>query len=203
MALDFRMMQLKKVITKENYFGEVKTVTDLTEPTLLPNFGSTKFEIERLVVVTPEYVMRPDLISFWAYGVDSYADIIMKCNGISNPFSLQEGDLIMIPQLENFKSFYKRPKPTKKEIEQVKRAFIDKNRYSKPTEERLKKLQALANSRKNGSPTITPSNKLKPGESAVSRKSGALIFADYKSKQTKTSIKAGVEIKNNRDQALQ
>ena len=198
MALDFKMINLKRRITKKNYFGVKKTVTDLSEPTLIPNYKSPRFQIQRTVVVTKEYAMRPDLISYWAYGVDVYADIIMKCNGISNPFSIAEGDFLIIPNLQEFKKFYRKPKATKKEIEDVKRAFIDNNRFSKPTEERLKKLEALANSKKNGSPTITPSNKLKPGESAVTTKAGALIFAEYKSKQTKTSLKEGSNPANQR-----
>ena len=200
MALNLKFMNLKRIITKTNYFGEKKTVTDLSEPTLKPDYGSTKFKIARTVEVTSDYAMRPDLISYFAYGVDLYADIIMKANGISNPFAIAEGDLILIPDLEQFKYFYKKPKPSKKEIEDVKRGYIDKERFSKPTENRLKKLQQLANSKKNGSPTITPSNKLKPGESAVTTKGGALIFAEYKSKQNKNTIKDGSNPANQRPQ---
>jgi hypothetical protein len=184
-------MNLKRRITKENYFGEKKTVTDLSEPSLKPDYSSTNWKVARTVTVTKDYEMRPDLISYWAYGVDSHADCILKANGISNPFSIKEGDVIFIPDLLLFSKFYKKPKPTKKEIEQVKRGYIDSERFSKPTEERLKKLQQLANSKKNGSPTITPSNKLKPGESAVTTKGGALIFAEYKSRQNKNTLKNG------------
>lgn len=191
MAINLQFMKLKKLITKTNYYGVKKTVTDLTEPTLKPDYSSIRFNVDRVVEVTEDYAMRPDLISFYAFGTDVYTDIILKCNGISNPFSIKEGDVILIPNLENFKYFYKKPKATKSEIEEVKRAFIDNARFSKPTEERLKKLQQLANSKKNGSPTITPSNKLKPGESAVTTKGGALIFAEYKSKQSKSQIKNG------------
>ncbi len=200
MALNLKLMNLKRRITKTNYYGEQKTVTDLSEPTLKPDFSSTKWKIARTVTVTSDYAMRPDLISYFAYGVDLYADIIMKANGISNPFAINEGDLIYIPDLQSFQFFYKKPKPSKKEIEDVKRGYIDKERFSKPTEERLKKLQQLANSKKNGSPTITPSNKLKPGESAVTTKGGALIFAEYKSKQSKNTIKNGSNPANNRPQ---
>lgn len=189
--INLRMLNLKRKITKENYFGVKKTVTDLTEPTLKPSFNSTNFTIARTVTVTSEYEMRPDLIAFWAYGTDLYTDIILKANGINNPFSIKEGDLILIPELQSFKKFYKNPKRSKAAIEEVKRSYIDKERFSKPTEERLKKLAALANSKKNGSPTITPSNRLKPGESAVTTKGGALIFAEYKSKQSKTTLKNG------------
>jgi len=191
MAINLQYLKLKKRITKTNYYGVDKTVTDLSEPTLKPDFGSTRFNVDRAVEVTEDYAMRPDLISFYAYGTDLYTDIILKANGISNPFSIKAGDLILIPNLEQFKYFYKKPMATNKEISAVKRSFIDNARFSKPTEERLKKLQQLANSKKNGSPTITPSNKLKPGESALTTKGGALVFAEYKSKQSKSQIKNG------------
>ena len=192
-----KAIDLKRVITKENYFGEKRTVTDLSEPTLKPNYKSNRFSIYKVVTVTDDYEMRPDLISYFAYGTDLYMDIILKFNDISNPFSIKAGDTLLIPVLEDAKYFYQKPKATKKEIEAVKRSYIDKERFSKPTEERLKKLEALANSKKNGSPTITPSNKLKPGESAVTTKGGALIFAEYKSKQSKTSLKSGSNPANN------
>lgn len=197
MALNFKMINLKRIITKTNYFGEEKTVTDLSEPTLKPDFQSTFFNIKRTVVVTEEYAMRPDLISMFAYGTDQYADIILKFNEISNPFSIAEGDIIIIPDLDGAKRAYIKPKPSKKEIEEVKRAYIDKNRFSKPTQQRLDKLQALANSKKNGSPTITTSNKLKPGESAFTTKGGALIFAGYKSKPNKIAQKNASKKSNN------
>ena len=200
--IDLRMINLKRKITKENYFGEKKTVTDLTEPTLKPDYSSLKFQVARTIQVTDEYAMRPDLISFWAYGTDLYTDIILKANGISNPFSVNSGDFLLIPDLQNFKNFYKNPKRSKKAIEEVKRSYIDKERFSKPTEERLKKLEALANSKKNGSPTITPSNRLKPGEAAVTTKGGALIFAEYKSKQNKSTIKQGSNPANQPNKGL-
>jgi hypothetical protein len=198
MALNFKMINLKRIITKTNYFGEKKTVTDLSEPTLKPNFQATTFTIKRTVTVTDEYAMRPDLISMYAYGTDQYADLILKFNEISNPFSIAEGDVIIIPDLDGAKRAYTKPKPSKKEIEDVKRAYIDKNRFSKPTQQRLEKLQALANSRKNGSPTITTSNKLKPGESAITTKGGALIFAGYKSKPNSIAQKNDSKESNNK-----
>ena len=124
----------------------------------------------------------------------------MKANGISNPFSINEGDFLLIPVLDSFTRFYQKPKASQKEIEEVRRGYIDPERFSKPTENRLKKLQALANSKKNGSPTITPANRLKPGESAVTTKGGALFFADYKSKQDKNTIKNGSNLANQNPQ---
>lgn len=44
-----------------------------------------------------DMAMRPDLISYVSYGNTDKFDIICKFNGISNPFSINEGDLIKVP----------------------------------------------------------------------------------------------------------
>jgi hypothetical protein len=45
--------------------------------------------------------MRADLISNYFYQNASYADLLLKYNGYSNPFSLNVGDVIRIPSSEN------------------------------------------------------------------------------------------------------
>lgn len=50
-----------------------------------------------IVTVTKDYVARPDLVSLAVYGNDMYADIICKVNGISNPFELNAGMILVIP----------------------------------------------------------------------------------------------------------
>lgn len=52
------------------------------------------------IIINKYYVARPDLVSLAAYGDDKYADIICKLNGISNPFELNEDNLVFIPSLE-------------------------------------------------------------------------------------------------------
>jgi len=54
-----------------------------------------------LYKVPKEFAMRPDLISKAAYNNSMYAEIILKFNSISNPFTINEGDLILIPDLES------------------------------------------------------------------------------------------------------
>lgn len=54
-----------------------------------------------LFKVPTEYVARPDLISLDKYGTDQYVDVICKVNGLSNPFELNEGMLIILP-LSNY-----------------------------------------------------------------------------------------------------
>lgn len=54
------------------------------------------------IIVNEHYVARPDLISLAVYGTDEYADIICKYNGISNPFELNENDVILLPDYTTF-----------------------------------------------------------------------------------------------------
>lgn len=56
--------------------------------------------------VSPMHVGRPDLISQLMYGSDEYGDLICKINGISNPFELNEGELILLPAFEDLEHFF-------------------------------------------------------------------------------------------------
>ena len=55
--------------------------------------------------VTEEYIARPDLISYDAYGDTRYADIICKINGISNPFELNKDVALILPSPEYMDKF--------------------------------------------------------------------------------------------------
>lgn len=60
------------------------------------------------IVVEKYYVARPDLISLAVYGTDEYADVLCKLNGISNPFEVNEGDIVIIPSLEFVQSCFRK-----------------------------------------------------------------------------------------------
>ena len=66
----------------------------------------------RIIEVTDDYIARPDLISLAIYGTDKYADIICKVNGISNPFELNTGMKLIIPDEKSFNTFLTVGKPT-------------------------------------------------------------------------------------------
>jgi hypothetical protein len=51
--------------------------------------------------VPKDFEMRPDLIAAAVYNNSAYAELILKFNGISNPFSIKEGDLILVPTLDS------------------------------------------------------------------------------------------------------
>lgn len=67
--------------------------------------------------VTKEYIARPDLISYDAYGDTMYGDIICKLNGISNPFELNEGMKLIIPTADDITEFTIKPEDSYDESE--------------------------------------------------------------------------------------
>ena len=67
-------------------------VRDLTQTIFeLKNRNYVAYNVYK---VPKEYRMRPDLISKSVYNDSAYAEIILKYNGISNPFSINQGDVI-------------------------------------------------------------------------------------------------------------
>jgi hypothetical protein len=74
---------------------------DLTQSMF--DFKSGNFVNLSVYRVPMEYSMRPDLISQASYNNTIYAEYILKYNGISNPFSISEGDVIVIPDIDSAK----------------------------------------------------------------------------------------------------
>jgi hypothetical protein len=74
-------------------------VRDLTDSMF--NLRNKNYVTYNVYRVPRDYVMRPDLISKVVYNNSLYAEMILKYNGISNPFSINEGDIILIPNLES------------------------------------------------------------------------------------------------------
>ena len=76
-------------------------IRDLTKTMF--DFKANNYTSFNAFRVPKDYVMRPDLISQAVYNNTLYAEYILKYNGISNPFSINEGDVILIPNLESAK----------------------------------------------------------------------------------------------------
>lgn len=82
-------------------------IINLNDPTfIIP--ASYQYEI---IEVSEKYIARPDLLSLDAYGDTLYADILCKLNGISNPFELNKGMLLVIPSPDSIMDFMKVPSP--------------------------------------------------------------------------------------------
>lgn len=92
---------------KKEIFSEwlQESIINLNDPTF--NIPSN-YEYE-ILEVTEKYIARPDLLSKDIYGDALYSDLVCKLNGISNPFELNAGTLLVIPSPDCIMDFMKIP----------------------------------------------------------------------------------------------
>lgn len=60
----------------------------------------------KVIEVTADQIARPDKISMDLYDTDMYGDLLCKINGISDPFSLNEGTRLVVPAEQSIDSFF-------------------------------------------------------------------------------------------------
>lgn len=95
--LDYRILANKPTIRTISEQGTQTEYKDLLSRSLSDQ--PQQLYQYKFVEVQEDYIARPDLISLGLYGDDKYADIICKLNGISNPFELNKGMILVIPSL--------------------------------------------------------------------------------------------------------
>lgn len=110
-GLDYKILSKKPIITRNGVKFQ-----DLAVQTIDPNVEISG----SFLVVNKYYVARPDLISLAVYGDDQYADILCKINGISNPFELNENDVIILPHVETLMDITN--------VEPIESIFVDVNK---------------------------------------------------------------------------
>ncbi len=117
-------MQFKTIDNKRNIGNNI----ELLDTTFIPNLDCKLLDIFEVI---SGYEMRWDKISFKYYNSSDYADGLRKFNLFENPFSLNVGDLIKIPVLEELQEMYTQDKTSLKEPETVRKNITltyDKNR---------------------------------------------------------------------------
>ena len=101
-----------KTTFKSEYLED--TIYNLLDQTfVLPKKGFDYNVFE----VSEEYIARPDLISYDAYGDTMFTDVICKINGISNPFELNAGMKLILPSPDYILDFAIIPSFTESEKE--------------------------------------------------------------------------------------
>lgn len=135
----------------------------MTTPTVV--FVNTT-EVIAEHIVTEDQIGRIDLISLKYYRDANYVDYILKWNNISNPFSINLGDVLEIPQNNAVLATIKPVKMVQKSTDQVsiRDQFIDTKRLPVKDAKRIEYLQRKAAQKANGSSQILPPNILKDGE---------------------------------------
>lgn len=158
-------MRLRSLITKTA--DAIKY--HLTQPTMVFRNKDLITGVRQHIIREDE-VTRPDLIALEYYGDDSKVDIILKWNGISDPFSLSPGDVIDIPPSDV--AFAKLERPSSYEENPIKNQFLQGKRLSKKDDRRLEALKKKYNKE-----TLLPPNVIAIGKKNYKfDKEGNVIF---------------------------
>lgn len=165
--LFLKLLASKLKFIKEN--GEI--VTDLISSTF--SFDKLGFTSSGPIVIQSGEDMRPDLVAQRVYGDVNKFDALLKYNGISNPFSIKEGDILVGLPYGNLDNAFKQPliviEKGSEKTNETERLFMDPK--TKKDKDRLDEL-------KKQNKDILPPNVNKPGDKNIKIKDGRIIFGE-------------------------
>jgi hypothetical protein len=162
LSIDILQNKQEKVINGQS-------VLDLVSPSMnnsiVPNYT-------KAVITTEEMVMRPDLAAQMYCGSHNKVGILLKVNSISNPFSVDANELLLIPDRQTMDDLAKpRDKPINTEA---------RNSFRKQLQDRISQ---VSNSRKEYLNAVNisteaqlPPNVTQEGQEQFKVVDGKLIF---------------------------
>ncbi len=167
--MNIRSLSLKNKIVDEST-GEF--YYDLTAPSFK---YKADLGVKALHYVTVDQVGRMDKISELYFGSGEFIDAICIVNNIFNPFSVNEQDILVIPNLARKDLVYSRPNPASRPTNPQEQ-YIDTTRQSEKDQSRIQRLIQKAKTKKSGVKTPLPPNMLQPGQDAKSYENGNIIL---------------------------
>jgi len=135
---------------------------DLTAPSFIYD---SDLGVKALHYVMQDQVGRIDKISQKYFGSGEFIDAICVVNNIFNPFSLQEGDVLAIPQLKEEELVYRRPNAASRPSAALSQ-YVDTGRQSEMDQSRIQRLIQKAKTKKAGVKAPIPPNMLQQGQDA-------------------------------------
>lgn len=162
--LAIQTLQNKNVFTKQ----DGTQIIDLTKASL--DYGDYP-GVHRPILVGDEYVMRPDLIAYATLGDENKLDYILKFNGISNPFSIDQNDPLLIPEDSDMEQQFIIPQSEDSTDTTNRQELI----LSPKTEKDQKRLEHI-NKKKNQE--ALPPNFTKSDDENIKFKDGNIVFGE-------------------------
>lgn len=164
------MLTSKLLTKKKNFITKVgDKIDDLV--------SSTFKYADRLAGVSPTLVadeeeMRPDKVANRVYSDSSLWDSLLKFNGVSNPFSISQGEVFFIPPMQALMGCLVAPRIVPEKGEQRDLNANEKKLIRPTTNKDAKMLEAL---RKKVSEVVPP-NVNKTGVKNVITRDGIVVF---------------------------
>lgn len=170
------IFELKPIIKDAN--GE--DIIDLTYPSIRYTYDPY---IQGAIKVNDFMAMRPDLVSRSAYSSTEYWDLILKYNGISNPFSIGPDDYLLIPALDDMSEQMAPVGKQDKIADSVRQQYIDISKKAKSDPriaEQERKRRAVQKEKAAGigipSKNNLPPNIAEVGDREITIKGGKVYF---------------------------
>ena len=101
------MMYIKLFDLKNEMLRSGEYLIDFSTNNFEVNFLDPFLKIQKIFLIEDKHLCRPDMISYDGYGDTDHIDAVLKFNQICNPFSMNIGDLILIPTDASLTRFYK------------------------------------------------------------------------------------------------
>lgn len=130
-------------------------------------------EYQRAIIVSDDFQMRPDLISGATMGDPSKMDYILKLNGVSNPLSIEVGDILLIPDVSQMASSFINPDPEQEE--NVDKLQLNEN---KPTLHKDKLRAEYLKKKNESNGNLLPPNMKNDLAQNIKFKEGKIIFGE-------------------------
>ena len=130
----------------------------------------------RIVVASDEMIMRPDLGAQMYCGSQNNVGVLLKMNSISNPFSLNSGEILLIPDSQTVSNIIKEPAAIQGKND-ARTSFRKQlqDRISKISETRKEYLNSVSISQ-TATQTPLPPNVAQQGTEQFKVTEGKLIF---------------------------
>tara|TARA_B100000780_G_scaffold255711_1_gene204478 strand:- start:909 stop:1454 length:546 start_codon:yes stop_codon:yes gene_type:complete len=167
--MNIKSLTLKNKLSIENT-GE--QYFDLTAPSFK---YKRELGVKALHYVTQDQVGRIDKVSEKYFGTGQYIDAICVINNIFNPFSIEEGDILAIPQLKSENLVYKRPNPASRPSTTLS-TYVDTGQQSEADQSRIQRLTQKAKTKKTGVKAPIPPNMLQQGQAAKVFEGGKILL---------------------------
>jgi hypothetical protein len=159
----------------------------MTYPSIRYNYDPY---IEGYTVVEESMQCRPDLISRAAYGTVAFWDLLFKFNGISNPFSVEKGEILFIPSLDDMNDQLAPNGAESMSAASVRKQYIDISKKAKAdpklaeVEKKRREAQKAQAQDSGGIPSTNnlPPNIAEEGNQEIVIKGGKVYFGPNVSK---------------------
>lgn len=140
--------------------------------------------LDDFFIVTEYYQMRPDIIAALKYGDHGKVGSLLKFNGISNPFAVMEGNVLLIPNSKSIDDSFNRKKlvnqsqsSSNTNTNTNQNTVFKKNQESKKFKVSDARRKFLEQKVKNQPNIVLPPNVLQPDDKTIMKENGFLIFA--------------------------